>query len=214
MADKPDRLIFLGDYAKTVITLSSALLALLVTFQEKLVGATAPDWVRVILEILWVALLVATLAALWMVAYLTSVLRLERRISDQEQVVNSTSDTTQKAAEQTRLNALRTDRDSTDRRLNGGTNVSYLALVFAVGSLCVLGFAPRFDQPTSLPEIVDHGIADIAKLRGVQRDKIVLSELKRADTGDSYTVSLLAPDGKTTWLAELDAQNGAVRSLK
>ena len=209
MADKPDRLSFLGDYAKTVITLSSALLAVSVTFTEKLVGSSPPTYSRVALPILWVALLISIFAGLWMIAYLTSVLRIRDRIEEKEDLQKAEPNN---PAPQEDLRKLASEANSAQSRLSKGTNVTYWMMGAAVAALVVLGFAPR--DSTKLPDIAARAKKEAAQLLQVDVQTLSLCELCLDSSDRTYHVILKRSDQTVPIQLEIDAADGRIRQLR
>jgi hypothetical protein len=68
VGDLPNRWNVLNEYSKTIITLSSALLALTVTFSDKLVSVSATTYSRYFIAVSWILLLVSIIFGLLVAA--------------------------------------------------------------------------------------------------------------------------------------------------
>lgn len=214
MADKPERTSFLSDYAKTVITLGSALLALAVTFSDKVVSPTSPDWVGHVLQTLWVTLVLACFGALWMVAYLTSFLRLNEQMDVQKAIADSSASTApDKATANEKLNDLRGKSDAADGRLSKGTDFSYWMLGISLILIVVLGFAPRTDNLESA-KIVARAKKEIAQMRNIQPDRLTLVVLKRSHDSECYCLVFSVPGNTNRFQVKIDAKDGRIRELR
>lgn len=205
MADKPDKWSILNDYGKTVITLASALLAIAVTFSEKLPSADQTDWIRWPLNGLWLALLLAEITGVWLLAALFGLLRRKEELGELSSANSSDDALNQRKTE------LATECKAWEKALKSGTFVSYISLVAVAACLCALGFASKRDAP--LVKLIGQARTQIAALRQLDVKSVQLIRLVLLPPGDTYRVEFSSPNQATPCVIEIDAKTGEIRSL-
>jgi len=146
MADQPHKWGILNDYAKSVITLATSLLALSVTFADKL-GSNSPDILtRFLLGVIWFCLGLATICGVLLAATLFGVLRRRTRLEEIDRELAQSAQT----AQPTLSTTLESDKvkllgevDQRERQLTIVTNGTYLAIIASVVAFFFLGLQPR-----------------------------------------------------------------------
>jgi hypothetical protein len=200
MADQPHKWAILNDYAKSVITLATSLLALSVTFADKL-GSTSPDVVtRLLLGLIWFCLGLATVCGVLLAAALFGVLRRKTRL---EEIEHELGQAWRSAAIVTELQNEKAkslmEVSKRERQLIIVTNGTYFAIIASVVAFSILGLQPRSPK-LKLSTLVEAATKEAAAIRTVKRADLKVIGVELSPNGDVYTVQLgpqpSASDGK------------------
>ena len=223
IADAPNLLAFYGDYAKTVITLGTGLLAIAVTFMEKLVGDAPSKAASVGIGALWVTLVLAVLAGLWIIAYSSSVLRLTAKCQAAEVALEGAKkpigpsptppDPAAIRAAETAFNEATKRLDEERERLRGGVNVSYWMLGIAAIAFVFLGFN-RSRPEASFGQVVEAARNAIALAKKAPvTPTLEFISMTLAPTQDFYILELKESAAKT-WTVEVATDRAMIRNIR
>jgi hypothetical protein len=213
MAEQPHKWAILNDYAKSVITLATSLLALSVTFADKL-GSSSPDVVtRFLLGTIWFCLGLSTVCGVLLVAALFGVLRRKTRLEEIENELGQTGQpsTLVVALQNEKAKSLR-EVDERERQLTVVTNGTYLAIIASVAAFFFLGVQQRSPK-LQLSDLVEAATREAGAMRNVKPADLKLVAVELSPRGDIYTVQLMPQASAAPWVLEISASDGRIQKF-
>jgi hypothetical protein len=213
MADQPHKWAILNDYAKNVITLATSLLALSVTFADKL-GSNSPDIrIRILLGAIWFFLGLSTISGVLLAAALFGVLRRKGRLEEVDaELASTTLPAPTRTALQEEKTRLSTESKARENQLTRVTNATYLSIICSVAAFFFLGVMPK-SATIEVPQIVQKVTTEAAEIRNLKPADLKLLSLELSANGDLYTIQLLPPGTATPLTIEVSSLDGKIRKF-
>lgn len=214
MADVPHKWAILNDYAKSVITLATSLLALSVTFADKL-GSNSPDIrTRFLLGAIWLFLGLSTVSGVLLAAALFGVLRRRTRLEEVEAELGQTTlAPTTATALQNEKAQLSREAAAREKQLTLVTNATYLSIICSVVAFFFLGITSR-STTVDLPLLIENVTREAAQIRSIKPSDLKVVALELSPSGDTYTIRLLSSGNALPWVLEVNSSDGKIRKLQ
>jgi hypothetical protein len=209
MADAPHPFTLLDGYAKTAITLGSALLAVSVGVVGKFEQAELPSWSIWLLGLHWILLLAAIGFGIAITGQLTSSSQRNSLANFLKTELEATADwdAHRRDSLKLRINAAHEQSDAAYRWALFNCETSFKCLLFAVALIIVLGIASqtRSSKPRPAAEATDAAIAHVAASFGAT---ISASDLQSV-TFDavSQTYDCVVATGGATYTVKVGADD-------
>jgi hypothetical protein len=207
-----DPIVLWMDYAKGVVTLSTALLALAVTFADKLSSGLQNRSARGALRILWVVLAAATVSSLLLMAMGTRTRRQEYDASELTKLISKDGPKAEDVELTKKRDLALEDAKETRMRIVKVVDFSYWMIGLAALLLMSLGLRAVSARP-SVSELVQTGLQTLAGIPAKEPVIYTLASLSLTTDERSYTLKFTGPGGTPEKWVTIDATRKTILSI-